>query len=149
MWSNIVKGDETVDLPEEVVAEPPEADSESIISSESDSDCSTEYNEEYESIGYTTAIPSFLNRCWSDKSDPETFGWPVNPIENTIKRFRLKKLKSVNQKIYMYDNVYHYIWELNHDASVLIKPASELSMRLRNLNEITAEPFLAQPNEFW
>jgi hypothetical protein len=146
MWSNTVKGEEAVALESESVYE---SVSQSSSDSESDSDCSTEYDEEYESIGYRTAIPSFLNRCWRDDDEAEAFGWPVNPIENTIKRFRLKKLKSVNQKIYLYDNVYHYIWELNQTASALVKPTSELSMRLRNLNEITAEPFLAQPDEFW
>ncbi len=138
MWSNIVKNEDTV-----VVSEV-ESEVESVISNETSSDDSTECDD-FEYI----ISNGFSNRCWKDEEEAETFGWTVNPIENTIKRFRLKKLKSVNQKNYLYDNVYHYIWEFNQDVKALIKPSNDLCMRLRALNEIASEPFLEQPIEFW
>ena len=131
---------------EAVAVESSETDSVSedgAYDSRSISTVETEYDDEYESLKITRMLRTFPPPA----SESETFGWEMNSIEDTIKRFRLKKLKSANHGVYYYDAVYHYIWE--HGGLVLRCPPPQTAAVLRKLNEIGEEPFLGQPSEFW
>jgi hypothetical protein len=72
-------------------------------------------------------------------------------IQGMIKRFRLKKLKSLDEKIYYYDNVSYFIWEYINVAETerLVKPSDEVCAKLRQKNNIMYEPYLHQTPEFW
>ncbi len=92
----------------------------------------------------------------NDKPDTETFGWDGGNdlkvfAQQAIKRFRLKKLKSINDDIYYFDKVTYYIWQLDTQTGIerLVRPNEEVCKKLRPLNEIQYEPFLPQPDELW
>jgi hypothetical protein len=72
-------------------------------------------------------------------------------ISGMIKRFRLKKLKSLDEKIYYYDNVSYFIWEYINllEEERLVKPSEEVCVILRQLNKIKYAPYLHQTPEFW
>ena len=72
-------------------------------------------------------------------------------ISGMIKRFRLKKLKSLDEKIYYYDNVSYFIWEYINilEEERLVKPSEEVCVILRQKNNIRYEPYLHQTPEFW
>lgn len=155
MWANIVKNEETA---QEVVqeaaqeAEPVESSETDCVSeddmydSRSISTVETEYDDEYESLKMFR-VPRTFPTAAASQLEPETFGWELTSIEDTIKRFRLKKLKSANHGVYYYDAVYHYIWE--HSEGALKCPTASIAAALRISNEIGEEPFLAQPSMFW
>jgi hypothetical protein len=117
-----------------------------MYDSRSISTVETEYDDEYESLKMSR-VPRTFPPAAASRLEPETFGWEMNSIEDTIKRFRLKKLKSANHCVYYYDVVYHYIWEHSEDA--LKCPTASIAAALRMMNEIGEEPFLAQPSVFW
>ncbi len=103
-------------------------------------------------------IAKVIKMIRSEKSEPETFGWdggddPTVFAQRAIKRFRLKKLKSLNGRVYCYDKVTYYIWEYVKDSKTgverLVKPSEEECVMLRKANEISYEPYLTQPDEFW
>ena len=145
MWADI-ENEEVEAVHDAVAVESSEMDSVSEdggYDSRSISTAETEYDDEYESLKITRTLRTFTLPV----SEPETFGWEMNSIEDTIKRFRLKKLKSANHGVYYYDAVYHYIWE--HGGSALRAPPPQTVAVLRKLNEIDEEPFLGQPSEFW
>jgi hypothetical protein len=90
--------------------------------------------------------------------EEELFGWDggsdrTQYAQNAIKRFRLKKLKSQNDTIYYFDNVYYFIWKYEMDSSMneerLVRPDESVCGELRELNDILFKPFLDQPQEFW
>lgn len=94
----------------------------------------------------------------NDKTENETFGWDGGNdlkafAQQAIKRFRLKKLKSLNNGAFYFDKVTYYIWQLVKDNKtgdeILVKPDEEVSKKLREINEILYEPFLSQPEELW
>jgi hypothetical protein len=141
MWADIIKNEEV-----EAAVESSETDSVSeddAYDRHSISTVETEYDDEYESLKLTRAPRTFSHPI----SEPETFGWVADSIEDTIKRFRLKRLKSANHGAYYYDAVYHYIWE--HSGGSLKCPSASIASALRMANEIGEEPFLEQPNMFW
>lgn len=71
-------------------------------------------------------------------------------ISGMIQRFRLKMLKSLDEKIYYYDNVSYFIWEyIKTDEEKLVKPSEEVCVKLRQKNHIRYEPYLHQTPEFW
>ena len=120
-----------------------DSDSDSDSDSSVDTDC-----DDYESLRISkNTAKQFLQNAAAQSTEPETFGWTVNSIEDTITRFRLKKLKSTNQRVYYYDAVYHYIWE--HNEGVLKCPLPSIAATLRRVNEINELSFLEQPSEFW
>ena len=92
----------------------------------------------------------------NDKTENETFGWDGGNdlkvfAQQAIKRFRLKKLKSLNNDAFYFDQVTYYIWQLDTKTGIekLVRPSDELCKKLRDLNEIQYEPFLSQPDELW
>ena len=148
MWASVVKNEEVEQetAQETLAVESSETDSvfeDGAYDDQSISTVETEYDDEYESLKITRTLRTFPRPA----SEPETFGWEMNSIEDTIKRFRLKKLKSSNHGIYYYDAVYHYIWE--HSEGALKCPTANIAAALRMVNEIGEEPFLAQPSMFW
>ncbi len=124
---------------------------------ESDADSLTD-EDEYEDISYSKkTLKQIVESFREDEELLETFGWDGYKnlsvfATEAIKRFRLKKLKSLNDKTYYFDNVYYYIWQYSKDESNeehLIRPSDDMCRKLRSINEIRWEPFFVQPAEFW
>jgi hypothetical protein len=146
MWAQIVKKEEMEEL--SVAEEEPET----CIATDSD----TESISDNEVVLSKKTIIDVMNAIKKDGKLIETFGWENDDLsvfaQNAIKRFRLKKLKSLNEKAYYLDNVYYFIWEYSKEisnAEHLLKPSDEICKKLRVLNEIMGEPYLVQPEEFW
>lgn len=146
MWAQIVKKEEIEEL--SVAEEEPET------CTPTDSDIESIYDDEV--VLTRKTIIDLVNAIKKDDKLVETFGWESGDLsvfaQNAIKRFRLKKLKSLNDKMYFFDRVYYYIWEYSKDesnAEHLLKPSEEVCKKLRNMNEIVEEPYLMQPDEFW
>lgn len=148
MWSQIVKNEEVEEL--SVAEEDQEPESHTPI----DSDLESISDDEV--VLSRKTIDALVNAIKRDDKLVETFGWENDDLsvyaQNAIKRFRLKKLKSLNDKAYYFDSVYKFIWQYYKDESNeehLLKPSDEICKKLRVMNEIRAEPYLMQPEEFW
>jgi hypothetical protein len=151
MWAKLLKQEQVVEEEIEAVREPETPQFESDIESLTD-------EEEYEDISYSKKTLSEIMKAFkNDESLLETFGWDGYKnmsvfAEEAIKRFRLKKLKSLNDRAYYFDNVYYYIWQYYKDDNGdehLMRPNDDICKKLRSLNEIRWEPFFVQPDEFW
>ena len=148
MWAQIVKKEEIEEL--SVAEEEPET----CVATDSGSD--TESISDDEVVLSRKTIDDLMTAIKKDDKLVETFGWENDDLsvyaQNAIKRFRLKKLKSLNDKAYYFDSVYKFIWQYYKDESNeehLLKPSDDICKKLRVMNEIRAEPYLMQPDEFW
>ncbi len=148
MWAQIVKKEK------EEVEELSVAEEEPETCTTSDSDI--ESIDDDEVVLSRKTIMDLVSAIKKDSKLVETFGWESDDLsmfaQNAIKRFRLKKLKSLNEKTYYFDSVYYFIWEYFKDesnAEHLLKPSEDVYKKLRNMNEIIEEPYLVQPDEFW
>lgn len=87
----------------------------------------------------------------ADETEPEYFGWDGGSqegyVERAVKRFRLTKLKSLDGQIYYFDNVLYFIWK--YEGGSLVRPSTAIQIHLRQINQITQEKFLEQPEVFW
>ncbi len=90
----------------------------------------------------------------------ETYGWDAGKdktvaAQNSIKRFKLRKLKSPNEdtNIYYGDRATYFLWryEKNPETGeeLLVKPADDVYVKLQRANNIRFKPFLTQPELFW
>ena len=150
MWAQIVKNEEVEELP--VAEEEPEVEPENYPQSDSD----LESISDDEVVLSRKTIVDLMNAIKKDDKLVETFGWENDDLsvyaQNAIKRFRLKKLKSLNDKAYYFDTIYKFIWQYHKDesnAEHLLKPSDEVCKKLRAMNGIVSEPYLMQPEEFW
>jgi hypothetical protein len=145
MWAKIVNKNEQVDEPEDVPQN-------TKIESETETDYSDDY-EEVERIRKNVRNITYK----IDEDEMEFFGWDGGELTNygqrAVKRFRLKKLKSIDGKTYYFDNVLYFIWRFVKDPITaeesLVKPDSVTENHLRQMNNIQILPFLAQPQAFW
>jgi hypothetical protein len=118
----------------------------------------SDYSIQDEDVSYSKKnISSLVNAIKKDSKIMECFGWDAGDdlsvfAQNAIKRFRLTKLKSLNGKMYYFDNIYKFIWEYYRDESNqehLLRPSDEIYKKLLIVNEMKVERFLEQPVEFW
>lgn len=150
MWAQIVKKEE---LEEEfealsVAGEGPET--------YTPDDSDIESIDDGEVVLSSKTLTDLVSAIKKDEKLVETFGWENDDLsvfaQNAIKRFRLRKLKSLNDNAYYYDNVYYFMWQYYKDesnAEHLLKPSEDVCKKLRVMNEISSEPYLMQPEEFW
>ena len=152
MWANRVKNNQEVneDTNEDMNEDTNEIESEYFPE---EGDQKIQYSKK--------TIAKRVNNIKFDVIEDDEFGWNIGTdptvfAQRVIKRFRLKKLKSLNGEAYYYDNVSYHIWQYSKDSvsgvEKLSKPSDNICKKLRELNKIDGEwcmPYMWQPEEFW
>lgn len=142
MWSQMV-------TPDTETNETQKREEHMVLSSDSD-----------ESINYEeTARMKITKRIKITKDEEESqfFGWSEDTqkdyVSKIIQRFRLRKLKSPNgvRNTFYFDNVLYFIWQYKRvgNTDTLIRPTDEMYQAVQLANNITFQPYLEQPVEFW